>query len=138
MFLSLVGTAFMTQSSSAVAQETLFRAATELSAQEAQWRNRVLILFAPNPKDPALLAQLDILETARADLRERDMIVLRDTAVNKPSTWRRRVKPNGFEAVLIGKDGGIKLRSDRPVSMQDLSGLIDEMPMRQQEMQQDN
>ncbi|MBS1237635.1 MAG: hypothetical protein H6R37_879, partial [Deltaproteobacteria bacterium] len=31
--------------------------------------------------------------------------------------------------------GGVKLRSSEPVSMKDLFGLIDSMPMRQQEME---
>jgi len=44
----------------------------------------------------------------------------------------------GFQVLLIGKDGGVKLRSSEPVSMKDLFGLIDSMPMRQQEMESKN
>jgi hypothetical protein len=44
------------------------------------------------------------------------------------------VKVGTFQVLLIGKDGGVKLRSSGPVSMKDLFGLIDSMPMRQQEM----
>jgi hypothetical protein len=36
--------------------------------------------------------------------------------------------------LLIGKDGGVKLRSSEPVSVKDIFGLIDSMPMRRQEM----
>ena len=38
-----------------------------------------------------------------------------------------------FAAILIGKDGGIKLRADRPVAPDQLFGLIDSMPMRANE-----
>jgi hypothetical protein len=48
---------------------------------------------------------------------------------------RLGLKTGTFQVVLIGKDGGVKLRSSEPVSMKDLFGLIDSMPMRQQEME---
>jgi len=47
---------------------------------------------------------------------------------------RLGVVGGSFQVLLIGKDGGVKLRSSEPVSMKDLFGLIDSMPMRQQEM----
>ena len=40
-----------------------------------------------------------------------------------------------FEVVLIGKDGGIKARTDNPNALEDLLALIDTMPMRRTEMQ---
>lgn len=39
-----------------------------------------------------------------------------------------------FLAVLIGKDGGVKLRETSPVETDRLFNLIDSMPMRQREM----
>lgn len=36
--------------------------------------------------------------------------------------------------ILIGKDGGAKLRSEKPLSMAKLQETIDAMPMRQDEM----
>jgi len=36
--------------------------------------------------------------------------------------------------VLIGKDGGVKLRKPFPWSVRELSRSIDKMPMRQQEL----
>ena len=41
-----------------------------------------------------------------------------------------------FRVVLIGKDGGVKLRQEEPISVADLFALIDSMPMRKQEMRQ--
>jgi len=43
------------------------------------------------------------------------------------------VSKDGFRAVLIGKDGEVKASWSTPVSQQELFGLIDAMPMRQQE-----
>jgi hypothetical protein len=39
-----------------------------------------------------------------------------------------------FSAVLIGKDGGVKLRQTKPITSALLFATIDAMPMRQQEM----
>ena len=41
-----------------------------------------------------------------------------------------------FTLVLVGKDGGVKLRRDGHVKMADIFDLIDSMPMRQNEMRQ--
>jgi hypothetical protein len=49
---------------------------------------------------------------------------------------RRRfhVRPNDFTVILIGKDGGEKLRAHQPISLDTLRSTIDAMPMRQEEM----
>ena len=39
-----------------------------------------------------------------------------------------------FEVVLIGKDGGVKARTNNPNALEDLLALIDTMPMRRTEM----
>jgi hypothetical protein len=39
-----------------------------------------------------------------------------------------------FRALLVGKDGGVKLSSGRAISANRLFGLIDSMPMRRKEM----
>ena len=41
-----------------------------------------------------------------------------------------------FAAVLIGRDGGQKLRSGSPISAEELFGKIDEMPMRRRELRE--
>jgi hypothetical protein len=42
--------------------------------------------------------------------------------------------PKGFNWVLIGKDGKIKLRKPFAWDMRELSRVIDKMPIRQREM----
>ncbi len=44
------------------------------------------------------------------------------------------IQANPFTAVLIGKDGGVKEKSSRPIPPADLFGTVDKMPMRRQEM----
>lgn len=41
-----------------------------------------------------------------------------------------------FAALLIGRDGGVKLRSKEPITAKELFGRIDEMPMRRREMRE--
>ncbi|MES1934020.1 hypothetical protein T35B1_15506 [Salinisphaera shabanensis T35B1] len=42
----------------------------------------------------------------------------------------------GFQAVLVGKDGGVKARQSESLDIKAFFDEIDSMPMRQQEMQQ--
>ncbi len=49
---------------------------------------------------------------------------------------RRRfhIHPSDFTVILLGKDGGEKFRSHTPVAIDQLTRIVDAMPMRQQEM----
>lgn len=46
------------------------------------------------------------------------------------------ISPKEFTVVLVGKDGGEKLRSQLPIPWSKLAETIDSMPMRQDEMKQ--
>ncbi len=46
---------------------------------------------------------------------------------------RFAVTPPEFLVVLVGKDGGEKFRAKKPISVLKLDGLVDAMPMGQQE-----
>ena len=46
------------------------------------------------------------------------------------------MQPGEFRAILVGKDGTVKLNRRSVVSDEDLFSLIDSMPMRRQEMLQ--
>lgn len=108
---------------------------------------RPLLLFAPSPDDPGLRAQLTRLHDDAPGLSERDVLVIAvpfhnpaptDTGLTPADAEaaRRRfhIAPNDFTVLLIGKDGGEKLRSGKPVSFNKLRDIIDGMPMRQREM----
>lgn len=47
---------------------------------------------------------------------------------------RQRLRPRGFMLVLIGKDGGVKLRKPVPWDVREISRSIDKFPLRQQEI----
>jgi hypothetical protein len=95
-----------------------------------QWQNRVVLLFAESAEAPELAQQRKLLAD-KAGLQDRDLIV---KEIIGPSPLRAKfgVK-SGFAFVLIGKDGGAKLRSAKPVERERLYGTIDAMPMRRQE-----
>ena len=108
---------------------------------------RPLLLFAAAPDDPSLLAQMTRLKDHAPGLHERDVLVVAVPFHNPSPTEasltpadaeaaRRRfhVAPADFAAILLGKDGGEKLRSSRPVAFEKLRDTIDSMPMRRQEM----
>lgn len=110
-------------------------------------RYRPLLLFAAKPDDPSLLVQMRQLKDSAPELASRDVVVIAipfdnpsPTAVSLTSAdaiaTRRRfhVAPDDFTVILIGKDGGEKLRLKKPVSFDRLRETIDAMPMRKEEM----
>ncbi len=44
------------------------------------------------------------------------------------------VSPGQFAVILVGKDGGVKLHRQEETQLDDIFGLIDSMPMGQEEM----
>jgi hypothetical protein len=104
-----------------------------------RWRHRVVLVFAPAEDDPALARQRESLATAHNGLRERDARVVEVIGERAPSdldgaALRAAFDPGGaFAVVLVGKDGGVKLRDDRPISAELLFRAIDAMPMARDE-----
>lgn len=111
--------------------------------------SRPLLVFAPRPDDPQLEIQFRTLGEHASDAAERDMTIIA-LPYNNPSptaatmtsseadATRRRfgISPADFAVILIGKDGGEKLRSTHPIRFEKLRDTIDAMPMRQEEMRQ--
>lgn len=107
-------------------------ASAESSLQAYKWENRVLLLFGPGTSSE-LDRQKLILAADPRGLEERDMIVL-EPSETQDLQARFEINPARFTAILVGKDGGEKLRSNSPITLEELYGLIDQMPMRRQEM----
>ncbi len=110
-------------------------------------RARPLLIFAPTPSDPQLQIQLRRLYDHADDVSAREIVVialpyespsptLATLTVEAAQSVRRRfhIAPTDFTVILIGKDGGEKLRSTEPLTIEKLIETIDAMPMRQQEM----
>jgi hypothetical protein len=103
---------------------------------------RIIMLFAPARDDARLRQQQAMLRDARAALSERDVHVIEvigDTvagAHDYAAALRQRysVPSRAFGILLIGRDGGVKLRAEDIVAVERLNRTIDAMPMRRREM----
>ena len=106
----------------------------EINLDDFLWVNRPIVVLADSPDDPRFLEQLRLLEERLPDLKERDVVVITDTDPSQQTDLRQALRPRGFMLVLIGKDGGIKLRKPSPWSVREISRVLDKMPMRRQEI----
>jgi hypothetical protein len=115
---------------------------------------RPLLVFTPSEADARFLNQVNALRGDQGGLRERQVQVLIYPEKPAAEAWRKgldatlwrepgdgaevrprlRVSPGEFAVVLIGKDGGEKLRFHGTMTWERLRGTIDAMPMRQNEM----
>lgn len=115
------------------------------SLSELTWKKRVVIVSG-DALDQRVAQQIKILTDQRSELGERDLVVIGVTddeakalfgSVSKLDAVALRreadIKKDRFQVVLVGKDGGIKLRSDTIVSDVDMFEVIDRMPMRRAE-----
>jgi hypothetical protein len=105
---------------------------------ELRWKERVILIYAPKGSEKQLGRQEALLRLHDVELTERDItqIVVRAPAENPEIAKRFKLSDAGFSVLLIGKDGGEKLRSHEIVSPETLCRLIDSMPMRKEEMRE--
>ena len=117
-------------------EDALFKVESlkQASIDQYRWNKRPILVFASSGQDEGYTKQLDVLRSDRRGLAERDIVVLSDLDSRATGDLREALRIEGFEVVLIGKDGGVKLRSKTPVSLDRLFARIDSMPMRQREM----
>ncbi|WP_115719813.1 DUF4174 domain-containing protein [Gallaecimonas mangrovi] len=99
-----------------------------------RWQKRPVLVFAPSTEDAHYRQQMALFEKAKNGLLARDIVVLTDTHPAASGKLRSKIDPKGFEVILVGKDGGIKLRQTRPLTPDALFATIDRMPMRRAEM----
>jgi len=117
---------------------------------------RPLLVFAPAMDNAQLVEQLNQLKAHAVDVKSRELLYvpivpeghnqpILKTGVHTASLSEDelaamrhhfKVEPDEFLVILIGKDGGEKLNSRTPVSIDQLKQLIDSMPMRKSEMDQ--
>ena len=113
-----------------------------------QWKERVLIVSASSPTNVGYKRQDQLLTKGKKGMKERDVVIYRlyldhwldpqNSLMDKEKAdaiyQKYAIDPNTFSILLIGKDGGVKMRKDDIVSTRELFQLIDRMPMRRQEM----
>ncbi len=97
--------------------------------------HRRILLLAPDETNTELREQQHIFHLDTAGLQERDIVVSVITPISDRKTYyAHRKQGQGFLFVLYGKDGGEKFTSEKPVSLYQLYGIIDAMPMRTEEI----
>lgn len=116
------------------------------SINELRWERRVLLVFCEPDERPDIAF---LLQQNMAGLAERDMtwfLVAGDEILSNheaPLTaglteqWRERFAPlnSPVDVLLIGKDGGLKQRSEQ-LDMGAVFGTVDGMSMRRREMRE--
>jgi len=115
-----------------------------LSAQDTQpSSNRILYVFTPSGNDPRAVEQASAMRINQPEATERQLTMVMEVVGHptpeedsEQAMLRRRFKigPTDFTVILVGKDGGEKTRSKKPLSFDKICSIIDSMPMRQQEM----
>jgi hypothetical protein len=113
-----------------------------------RWKNRLLFVFAPSAEDTRFARQWATLDEQREGVAERHLVlfgVAADTVLKTDgenldegaAEFLRRtfkVESGSFAVILVGKDGGEKMRSTAVVPVAEIFSVIDAMPMRQAEM----
>ncbi|MEM0991652.1 MAG: DUF4174 domain-containing protein [Bacteroidota bacterium] len=114
-----------------------------------RWQDRVILVFAAAPTDSLFQQQIQHLEQDMAGLEERDLVIYqlletqafdpKQQALDKKVVEQLRKKYEApidvFTTILIGKDGGEKLRVKYKILDRELLyATIDAMPMRRAEM----
>lgn len=100
------------------------------------WINRVIVVFADTPRDPAFVQQMDLLREQPHLLAERDIVVLVDTDPAAMSAMRTELRPRGFALVVVDKDGRLMQRKPAPWDLREITRAIDKTPLRQQELRE--
>lgn len=109
-----------------------------------KWENRIILLI--DAEGESFKEQLTVLKKHKAALEERDIIVLRysDNKVLDINGAKSTINPESIPAknftglLLLGKDGGVKLKKKFVVQPDEIFDLIDGMPMRKSEMRNGN
>jgi len=115
-----------------------------------KWKNRLLFIFASERNDPFFRDLKGEISDRKNEVDDRDLVVF-EILESGPSTMNTTqmdpqtaaslrkhfdLTQKTFALILLGKDGGIKLKRNDPVKLDDIFTLIDSMPMRKAEMRQ--
>ena len=104
-----------------------------------RWTARVLAVLAADPYSPDLAEQKRHIDSLKDGAAERELVVVQPPAGSaeaKALQMQLGLGSEPFQAVLVGKDGRMKLRATKPITAPELMATIDAMPIRQDEMRQ--
>lgn len=116
--------------------------------EKYKWKNRPVLIFAPSQEDSAYQALKEEISKREAEIIDRDIVVLHlfedgngwaanaklDSSMVRELLDKYDVKNSGLTVILIGKDGGEKMRQRGNFDLEEIFKRIDAMPMRRSEM----
>ena len=103
----------------------------------AQQLDRTLLIFGKEAAPGTVEQQLLLFQKDTAGMKERDLKI-QVIDVGNSLIKKYKVLENQFTVLLLGKDGGEKLRTLQLLSTAKLFSIIDAMPMRRQEMRKNH
>ena len=112
------------------------------------WEDRLLLVLAEDATDENFQNQLKILRENSKGLEERKLVVYQilpgkfKKGLKEETQWQqnkdlyKKYKPgnSNFQIILVGLDGGQKLKESEVLPVQTIFNTIDAMPMRQAEI----
>ena len=111
-----------------------------------QWNDRVVLIFSDDKSSSKLKKQVDLFQKEKVSLEERKLKIYQfaesDFKYGFDDSWKKSTiktkrfndKEESFKIVLIGLDGGIKLKQNTILIPEKLFIIIDGMPMRKREL----
>ena len=124
--------------------------ALSMDLRQFQWKNRLLFLFAPQRNDRFFSDLLNEIMVNKNEVEDRDLVIfeilesgpsyMNSVSLDAQTAAALQDKfdspPGRFTVILVGKDGGVKLKRQTGTRLKDIFALIDAMPMRQEEIRQ--
>lgn len=106
--------------------------AQEHSLSEHRWKHRIILIDVTDQSD-VYIEQKNILSSDKEGVDERKLVLC------SAQEWKLDQKVKGilkeYKTVLIGLDGGVKMRSNKCFTLEELYTEIDKMPMRRWEIE---
>lgn len=114
-----------------------------------RWENRLILILTDNENNSAFQSQVAEFRKDLTGLNERKIIIYKvmpgeyrtglddGNKIKSARLYNEYKKTDaGFEVVLLGLDGRIKLQQNELLSLEELYAVIDVMPMRRREIEQ--
>lgn len=121
-----------------------------LTLDSYRWENRLILIVAENPEDGKIAEQLKLFQNEQEALSDRKLLIFKihaggctvSNSSMKPilNTDKKDLyeefgsNSTPFQILLIGLDGGIKMKSNRVTDPAVFFAEIDTMPMRRNEL----
>jgi len=97
--------------------------------KQAQWKHRIILLNNPHQSTRWATS----LKKHEAGMKERHLKII---PVDQVLLKKYRITSSEPTLILIGKDGGEKMRQTSKFDLKKVFALIDQMPMRRREMEE--